>query len=324
MPDTELLQAIADANVGRIEWGDGVVSNSQLQAFEQCELKWWARYVARLSPPEKSLRLDIGSAWHEILRYYRQALILTDHDPGEAHEAARFAMSNIRELVPGIDRDELAAERLPWMLEGYLEAYPDDHERFEYLAVEYELLVPLGDSGVDFGAYIDYVKRDRRSGRVIAGDTKTAGGKDLSKEAWGMEVTFSAQFMRYAAGLTAEGTYKPRRFEWDSARTDKLKRDMLLSERYARVGPHVSAAAMDAAWDRTILTAKRLVALRETNPGENDVLTNPSFCAPWNCDFYRPHVESSVTGGSFLDMALSYGFKQKERHPRADTTEETA
>lgn len=313
MSDHTMLATIsAAARVrGELDWRDpALISNSQVDSFTRCRMMWHAKYILRLRPPETSLRLTIGSAWHLVLRFYRHALMLTGGDRGAAIEAARFAMANIREFIPGIDRDEKAAERLPWMLEGYLEVHADtDADRWEYLTVEHEFVAPIGTGGLQFGGYVDYIKRDKETGVVVAGDTKSMA-KAVDSASTGTEITFTPQFMRYMAAMARAGEYQPTRFEWDAARTDMLKRKMTIEERIGRISETPKPAALDAAWAELESLVAEIALARA---GESPIYGSIDSTCSWRCDYHRAHVEASVTGDSLETMALAYGFTQGRR-----------
>ena len=287
--------------------GTWALSHSQVDAFSQCRLKWYANYVARLEPVERPARLAIGSAWHKVIEHYRQAQI-DGGALGDQVEAAKWTIDHILEFVPSVYVDDEIDERLRWALAGYVERWAEIEVNWEYLAVEVPIRQPL-IGGVTFVGFVDYIKRDRRTGKIRAGDTKTSSGKDLSKEYYSADLSFDPQFMRYAGGLRRAGV-EISGFEWDAVRMDKLKRAMVMDERYNRINGDLSnTEAVESAWTTLQELAEEINAVRQ---GASRIYSTPvAWICKSRCDFYAAHQLAADTGRDFEQACIDYGHKRR-------------
>jgi len=287
-----------------------VLSHSQVDAFSQCPLKWSAGYRMRLSPPERPARLAIGSAWHKVMEFYRKWWAESG-DPLHGVQGAQLAANNIVDLVPAAVVDDEIVERMHWMLEGYIERWVETGEdsRWHIMDVEVRFDVPLIED-VSFIGYVDFVKIEKATGRTVIGDTKTTSGKDISKAYYSEDLAFEPQFARYIAAMRRFGV-EVDGFEWDAARTDRLKRAMTLEERYGRVHDWTNDAAAERAWSELEVLAGVML---ETARGERPVYANPiSWVCKARCDFFAGHKLATETGRDFEQACLDYGYVKKEQ-----------
>lgn len=300
------------------------VSNSELVSFAECPLQWHLKIVDRAVPPrgwddEGQDRLSRGTAWHTIMEIRARGL--------ETGKTADEIDAKVRQWL----REDLSVQwwnvqaeefdLLAWMWEGYVERWGMDEE-WEMISHEehFEIDMPVpGALDLKYTGRIDNMRRHRETGEIYIVDYKSKGGKNLANDAIINEMLLEDQFIMYQAAKQRLGVHTDQVLR-DVARTDRLKRPMTLEERFARIPFRYPQAVLDQVWDEKIAVATRLV--RAWN-GEEQVHSVPdTMRCSWKCDFYKPHLESRYSGKSVLDVALGYGFIQKNTNALPPELEE--
>jgi hypothetical protein len=198
-----------------------VVSYSELDAIRQCGLKAYLAYGERWKPPTTGPALARGSLFHKVM---------------EAHYTSGWtARSKNVDAVLGtaeLSDEEIALVR--WVYEGYVECYGMDKD-WEVLEVEHKvedwLPMPSGKrSTFRLKGTIDLLVRDHSAGDGLwIVDHKTC--KNLPK---GKEIDFDDQMGLYVYLLRHKGI-DVRGIIYNACRTDKLKREMTMDERFDRI-----------------------------------------------------------------------------------------
>ena len=302
---TEQLQAALRSD-GRYK-----TSFSELDAFRQCPLKWWARYALRLQSPGSKPALERGSAWHEILEAHYQVL-KDGGELGDCVEALAPVLGGIQDRL-GYD----VATLLLWMYQGYIDYYGDDKD-WEILAIEHAFDTPLamynpalGGPKIELvmGGKIDLVARDRMK-RTWVWDHKTKGNKDASGAAWSRDVQLEDQFGIYQKALNESQEFGPIfGVIYAVARTDKLKRAMTDTERFARHKTFRGEQELEALWKDAATTAAQMLRVLETGEG---LYSSPDAdrCG-WRCDALEPHLLSRSSGRPFEDTLLQFNWTKR-------------
>jgi hypothetical protein len=211
-------------------------------------------------------------------------------------------------------------ERLRWMYKDYARIYRSDAE-YEILDTESEFSFPMPVDGAPelvIVGRIDLQTIHRETGKRQAWDHKSASQRDLSAATWQMETQMEDQFPLYAEALRRDGTPVDAVI-YNGARTDKLKRDMTDTERFARMRIPYSQAALDIVW-RDAENAAAALVRTWNDPDTVYSVPNPRQCG-WKCELQKAHIDARHTGRSVEDVAISYGFRQK---PSGDQAEEAA
>lgn len=297
------------------------VSYSELAVFRDCPLKWQLRYVWKLQPPEKSPRLDLGSAWHMGLEEHYQA-ILRGAGREETLQAVLAAFNRYNDENNGIITTEQFGV-LRWMYDDYSRIYGSDPE---YITLgtetefEFPLAVPSHPELLVVGK-IDHETADADDGTLRVWDHKSASGRDLSKDGFKNEMLMEDQFILYAAAKRAAGE-PVGSVIYNAARTDKLKRKMLDTERFVRVSQPYSDATLDVVWADYEATAEQLMRMY-LDPSLVYSVPNPKQCG-WKCEWMRAHLDSRATGRHIVEVAINYGatFKTEDEAAAEPVAEE--
>lgn len=290
------------------------VSYSQISSFRQCPLKWQLQKVDNLVSPVEHPRRALGSAWHSVLEAHYRTFQRNDAEGHGRNLIEAYAAAEYEIERAGLDAE--GQETLRWMYDGYVELYDDDAD-WEILEVEYEFSVPLariGKVSYHYHGFIDLIVRERSTGNVYIVDHKSSRGKDATKAAWQRESDLDDQFAGYQAAMQLKIAKKLRLpvtgTVYALARTDKLKRDMVLEERFGRYRAYRSEQTLEATWDDLIATTRAMHSVRTGRMAVWSAPT-PDRCG-WGCDFVEPHLMARATGRSVADAAIAYGFVVKE------------
>lgn len=291
-----------------------MVSYSEVSTFRACPLKWHLRYQVGLKSPERIAKLDLGLAWHKVLEVYYGAQIGVSVDDIDARQAAaekkaRFTIANIRSILPGQVYEKEPEDLLQWMFDGYLVMWKERDREWEVIECEYHITAPLGlrthDETVRFHGFIDVIQRSRKTGRIRARDYKSSSQRDLSAQSWAKELQLDDQFGLYNKALLLEGRDIDF-IEYDGARTDRLKREMTLTERFNRVALYRSPGELDVLWEEFRNAVRDMLA---TERGSRPVTSNPNPAeCRWKCDLMNAHLLGRMNGGDYVGAAESYGF----------------
>jgi hypothetical protein len=304
------------------------VTQSELRSFKKCPLAWQLSVVEGLSPMPGmvTLKRDRGTIWHAQLE--ARYLSLKDGFSVNSAETLKRVLERLNhefEIRPGQDvaaSDEFALQR--WMYDDYARVYAGD-DRYTVVGVEEAFEFPFPVEGAPemvITGRIDLeveetLETGPEAGRVVRRiwDHKTVGQRDVSKDGYIMEMLFEDQFPLYQAakrrlGEPVDGVI------YDACRTDRLKREMLDSERFIRHLIDYPAETLDTVWEDNRMAAQALVRAEQT--GEVYSAPNARTCG-YSCDFNRVHIEGRATGRSYVEIAKGYGFTQAvDRYPDAN------
>lgn len=290
------------------------VSYSQISSFRQCPLKWQLQKLEGLVPPVEHPRRALGTAWHSALEAHYAAFRRNDDEGRPRNLIEAYAEVDYAIERAGVDAE--TAEALRWMYDGYVELYGDDAD-WEILAIEHEFSVPLariGGVSYHYHGFIDLIVRERSTGNIYIVDHKSSRGKDATKAAWQRESDLDDQFSGYQAAMQLKVARKLRLPATGTiyalARTDKLKRDMVLEERFGRYRAFRSEQTLEATWDDLIATTRAMHSVRTGRMAVWSAPT-PDRCG-WGCDFVEPHLMARAQGRPVADAAIDYGFIRKE------------
>lgn len=140
-----------------------------LTAKDQCPFKHYLAYGERFSKPVAvDSTLGKGTAWHEVLQVYYEAI-----KAGKSAELAYIlAIQHINTMASELQ------PLLKWMFDGYITAYPKDALFFEILGVEETVIAPLLDENgnetrFNLKTKIDLIVRDKRNDLLSIVDHKS-------------------------------------------------------------------------------------------------------------------------------------------------------
>lgn len=287
------------------------VSYSELATFRDCPLKWQLKYYWRLQPPERALRLDRGTAWHSMLEAHYNS-IRAGKGKASTRNDVLLALNTYNDSIGGMEDGEF--ETLTWMYDNYVKVYGSDPE-YQTVATEiaFEFPMPVdGAPGLLIVGRIDHETIHTETGDRDVWDHKSASGRDVSKDGFLNEMLLEDQFILYAAAKREEGN-PVKHVIYNAARTDKLKRAMTLTERFARAKIRYPDPALDDVWADNVRAASALVQMWN-DPTRVYSVPNPKQCG-WKCDFQKVHLDARSTGRGIVEIAIDYGFSFK---PRSD------
>jgi hypothetical protein len=304
---------------------EGTVSYSEMSAFVQCPLKHHLVYVADLvEPPERrSPGLALGTAFHAMLEARYRAFREADAEnrPRSIPEARVRSWQALGDLVDS-GRESLTGEQedsLGWMLDGYDEAYGTDDD-WEILDVERAVdsrLCRVGNRWISMRGRIDLLIRERSTGRRWLVDFKTMKGKDASGAAWGRERDLDWQFTLYQALLAREGL-ETQGAVYAAIRTDRLKREMDLPERYGRHLILRSPQSLERSLANAVSIVRHMAATQKiARPLPLFSAPDPQTCS-WKCSYKEIHLHADSTGRDYAEVARDWGYGPRRRR---DTSE---
>lgn len=294
------------------------VGQSELKDLRQCPLKHRFRWVLGWHIPEghveSNQKSQIGTQWHAIAAaHYRAKRETEASDERYTVEQARVVMGRaVNDICEVYGSDEERRALLTWMADGYLERWGTDPD-WEILAVERRLSVPIVDPdnprakpefAIRFTA--DLVVRLRSIGRKVIVDNKTVEGQGWWAK---MEIDIDDQLGLYTRGLARlEPDDPPILAMLNQVRRDRLKRPMLLTERFARPRSNRTRRELDE------IERDALADLRRMHSAENrrrpSSSPNPRQCG-WSCEFKESHVALRRSGGDWshaIEILHARGF----------------
>jgi hypothetical protein len=274
------------------------VSYSELDAIRQCRLKAHLAYRERWQPEEVSAALVRGKLFHSVMEaHYKRAL-------------QSLALPSPWDIINSAgDSDEVDTVR--WMYEGYLDCYGDDPE-WEILAVEQRVEEWLpnpgrGRSAFKLKGFADLLIKDHTAGGgLFIVDHKTC--RELPKQ---KQLDFDDQFGIYTWLLRKQGL-NVRGVIYNACRTNKLKREMGLNERFKRELTVRSDRELETMAAEALATFKS--AYVKPAPGTLPPRSpDPDRCG-WRCPFGEPCLMSRK-GKDIHKLLPEFGFAQNlERH----------
>lgn len=299
---------------------------SELATLADCQLKYKLAYAERLTNTSKP-RLVLGTAFHALLEGHYKSFREDDNrkqprNLAKAREAAGAQLNayirSHREDARHINDEML--ELLRWMYAGYVERWGDDPQYKSFPVIEEERVVPLiSHLGVKVLLRVtaDLVVYHRDYDRYLIVDHKTLSGRDAGKAATAKENWLDPQRLAYSAAYSLQGPKKGRLPIFgavhNTVRADKLKREMILDERFGRAAVYFNETELRAGWEELRNLAKDAVEIRL---GRGRALRmyaspDPQTCA-WKCQFKEVHLTARATGRDPAQVAIDYGFERTE------------
>jgi PD-(D/E)XK nuclease superfamily len=290
---------------------DVTASNSELRTFQDCQRRWYLGYHLGLAiKPEDDRPVGdakLGTRVHLALElWYGHGL-----DPLAAlraqYDRARVGRTNDQDLTRlGAEQDLALA-----MVEGYQDwvAETGADDGLEVTAVEDELLVPSGVTGITFRAKLDQRLLRRHDGARLFLDHKTVGSFEHSTTLLHMD----AQMRFYSMLDRLLAARDPAHPRVDGGLWNMLRR----SKRTARATPpfyrrdevRYNQQELRSTWRKAVLIARRIQAAKiELAAGvdHHDVVPpTPSRDCLWKCDFVRVcplFDDGSDVGGAVLAL----------------------
>lgn len=309
------------------------VRYSELAALAECQLKYQLGYAEAMVTDKESEALTRGSAWHALMEGHYKSF-REDDDAGRPRDLAK-ARKRAGEHLNAFARtrkiSEELLETLRWMYEGYIDQYGTDSDWSEIVVVENRRTVPLVRHlgvTVRLAVTADLVVFHRVYGRHLLIDHKTESGRDAGKMANSKDNQLDPQRATYSASYQMRGPKKDRipilGAIHNTARTDKLKRAMILDERFGRGPVYYGELELLKVWEETQNLARDAVEIRLRRGRYNRMYTSPDpdRCS-WKCNFKEVHLTARATGRDPAQVALDYGFTRAEPdNPFIGTLEE--
>jgi hypothetical protein len=294
-----------------------VVSFSELDSIRQCLLKAHLAYKERWRPETASAALSRGKLFHSVMEAHYNAKATT-LDSGGVSRAG--SASDV--LTAASESEE--TELVHWMYDGYQDCYGED-EQWEILAVEQRvedwLRTPSGGrSSFKLKGFVDLLIRDHSAGGGLwIVDHKTC--RELPKQ---KALDFDDQFGIYMWLMRRQGL-DIRGVIYNACRTNKLKREMSLSERFKReytTRTDIELETMAAEALETFKSAYGVGVRGRSKQGAKGTQEGgtlpPRSPDPDRCGWRCPFTESclmSRKGRDIRELLAETGFKQDhERH----------
>lgn len=313
---------------------DLVLRYSALATLTDCQLKFKLSYASGLtSPPGR--RLVLGSAYHALMQGHYESFRDSDarKQPRDLADARFRGSQRLSEYRRGEGHEHIDSEmieQLRWMYQGYIERWGIDAEFDRFLVIDERRVVPLlTHRGVRVLLQVtaDLIGHHAKFDKWLLLDHKTASQRDAAKEVVAKENQLDSQRALYTACYRHYGPKKGRIPIFGAyhnvIRTDKLKRDMTMEERFARTPVFYSDIELHNVWAEAKVIARKAV---EISLGIGDIYSspNPTECG-WKCPWVQPHLTSRATGRDVVEVAISYGAQRdagwESLASRKDTTQ---
>lgn len=293
-----------------------VVRASEIADFRQCPLKRHLNWNELWAKPEESAPSTLGTAWHHVMaaHYLGIQKLQRQEENLRLSEAAKQTVLDQVDALIETFADEIR-DTLDWMYEGHLEKY-GFNDGWEILHAEETLTTPMRE----------------RSGRASrfhyrwTSDLVIRDWTTVSKSIYVIDHKSTAQSLRQDEIdlMDSIGMYV---WAWRQkkldvlapvimqAHTKKLKRAMVLSERYAwlpsyRTDVELANIAREALQISKAMNTKAMMAEPYSAP-------DPRTCS-WKCDFREAHLalRKMANPDQHVDSLLrSRGFVRREAVP---------
>lgn len=253
------------------------VSYSEIKAFRDCQLKHWLSYRHRQTPERTGRAADLGTRWHKM----QQRLFETIKAGGSVEDAVADMLAEDLNPNAAGSYDELEKmAQLRWMLDGWLQVYPELIKGHRVLSVEQELVFPLPEIHPHVRFYLKVLADvvTAHNGYLWVWDHKSVAKRAGNEK----DMDFDDQSGLYLAGYAQTSGMKVGGGIWSYAVTEQLKRkERTLDERFwqlwhRRTEPEMRRILLEAA--QTALDAyRRPLAVEPVRS------PNPDHCR-WMCD----------------------------------------
>jgi hypothetical protein len=311
------------------------VSYTGLTTGRDCVLKHWWHYRDGYRVTEKSQKLDLGSAWHELVLENHYTVIKDYQDMtfdgcspqrGTADEKSLLSVAGDRvhaALSAGLANGTFSTltpddyDTLRWMYAGYADFYGCDPQ-WKLLDVEYRGLAPLGTITTPAGPRdvvldyrIDLVVEDIELGGIFAIESKSAASLstrfalELDDQTGLYEWAFrsSAHPLAGAINGCVRSEAKKKMNVGDKPGATKGKAQTLEARHQRMMIPRtpieLNSIRADALATTQALYGGNLPVYSGPNPGE---------CS-WKCQFKDIHIDARK-GRPVPQLMQDAGFKQ--------------
>lgn len=143
-----------------------------LSTYQSCRWRWYLHHVRHIIPLKTSRFLLFGQAFHHA----KECFYLEHPEVLDREEFVKRGLDKLMELKPQyehLDQYEDDVDKMKLMARLWWDTFAaDEFNRYELLAIEREMLIPL-PGGFTMTVRPDAVVRDRESGLVLAFETKT-------------------------------------------------------------------------------------------------------------------------------------------------------
>lgn len=300
---------------------------SALATLAECQLKFKLQYASGLSTPP-GRRLVLGSAYHALMQGHYESFRDSDtrKQPRDLDAARKRAGRRLTEYKrgEGIEHiDDEMLEQLRWMYQGYVEVYGTENDLDQFLVIDEKRVVPmLTWKGIKVNLQVtaDLIGHHRIWDRWLLIDHKTASQRDASKDAVKKENQLDPQRALYSASYSMYGPKKGRipifAAYHNVVRTDQLKREMTMEERFGRspIFYDLEGRELRAVWEEAKVLARKAVEIH-LGIGTLYSSPDPNECS-WKCPFTAVHLTSRATGREIVKVALDYGaIRDPQWHP---------
>jgi RecB family exonuclease len=153
-------------------------SASALNAYAECERKWFYRYVCAAVDDPGSAASAYGSAFHLALEHFHERYVHPQPDNaaamhGDLAREIDAAFAHYRHGFPTAVEFEIQVRRAHRTARKYVEWLAAESKRAPFTVVGRELPVQLDLEGFTFIGFIDRLDRDAQTGGVTVVDYKT-------------------------------------------------------------------------------------------------------------------------------------------------------
>lgn len=283
----------------------------------RCQLAYKLTYAEGLSSPPSDKMVQ-GSAFHALMQGHYEAFRDSDarKQPRDLTEARHRGALRLKEYMrgEGLGRvNEEMMDLLRWQYAGYVDLYGTDLDFDQFLVIDEKRVVPLityKGIRVSLKVTADLIAHQAKWDRWLLLDHKCRGGVDAAKQAFKKENQLDPQRALYAASYSMQGSKKGRipifAAYHNVVRSDKLKREMTLLERFARSPIFYGETELLAVWDEARELAKRAVEIRLGVGPKIYSSPDPLTCG-LSCSWTQPHLTSRATGRDVVQVAIEYG-----------------
>lgn len=292
---------------------DQEISNSEMQAFQDCGRRWWLSYYRSLRPIEEAPvgPLSVGSRIHNALEYGYST-------PGRGEAALKILAESIDadaplaiDLGPDIEKQFWSeAELCTIMLEGFIEWAAEEglDAGWEVLAHEQIVKAPpiqIGETNVILKGKLDQMVKREMDGSVWMRDWKTTQTMKPVMMQFGPQLKMYLLLLQLSE---VEAKVSGGQFVF----IKKVKRTARANPPFYSIEPfHISSVEMDSFWNSTLGILRRMIdanaALDRGEDHQSIVPARPTRDCSWRCPFYS--VCPMFDDGSHVEAYLEANYK---------------
>lgn len=278
------------------------VSNSEVSTFLHCKRKYWYEYMMDLEPKVHSEPITKGVMIHAILEQYYLAKM-----DGESEDECRTqAFAPLADAAREQDADLLDLAKTRVLVQQYFDHYEEIDQRYEVIAVETKLIVPLIDDVLALAGTIDAIFQDKEDGTIIPVDHKS------SYNFWtDAQLAIGGQFTKYVFGLRSRG-YDIDRFMVNQIRTREMKAG---NEFFRRAWVRPSENKIRAVMAQHLMVGAEIIEFRQKAEKADAIPIFDKYrCS--NCPFLE--ICDSDSEGAPTEYLIEQGFQQRKNYGYQD------